>query len=82
MSKYAKDREFSHEVKMYIKFIYNDAGYWFYPEYARIPDNNVLAVQAVAERGPFPLNEDHMGIQAYRYLTVVSYIEEKHNHAS
>jgi len=41
MSKYTKKREFSHEVKMYIKYIYNDAGCWFYPEYADIPDNEL-----------------------------------------
>lgn len=82
MSKYAKDREFSHEVKMYIKYIYNDAGYWFYPEYADIPDNNVLSVQALAERGPFPLKEDYIGIQAYRYLKLLNYTEEKYTNAS
>ena len=73
MSKYAKDREFSHEIQMYIKYIYNDAGCWFYPQYSGIPDNPVLSVQAIAERGPFPLKEDYTGIQAYRYLKILNY---------
>ena len=77
MSKYAKDREFSHEVQMYIKYIYNDAGLWFYPEYAGIPDNNLSTIQTLAERGPFPLEEDNKGIQAYRYLKIQKYVEEK-----
>lgn len=79
MEKYAKDRKFSHEIKMYIKYIFNDAGCWFYPRYSDIDNNSLDAVQSLAERGPFPLKEDHDGIQAYRYLKIITYIEENYH---
>ena len=77
MQKYAKERELSHEVKMYIKYIFNDTGCWFYPEYADIDHNILSNIQAVAERGPFPLKEDYTGIQAHKLLKINHYIEEK-----
>jgi len=66
--------EFSHEVLMYIKYIFNDAGMWFYPENIGL-DNDILDnVKAKALEGPFPLEEEHLGIQAYKYLTIQEYI--------
>tara|TARA_B100000073_G_C23500663_1_gene479634 strand:+ start:190 stop:696 length:507 start_codon:yes stop_codon:yes gene_type:complete len=81
MQKYNKDREFSHEVQMYIKYIFNDAGCWFYPESAGIENNTLSHIQALADRGPFPLKEDYTGVQAYKLLKINNYIEEK-EHAS
>ncbi len=65
--------ELTHEVLMYIKYTFNDAGMWFYPENIGL-DNPILEdVKERATNGPFPLEEDHLGIQAYRYLTIIEY---------
>jgi len=63
--------ELSDEVKAYIKFIFNDSGYYFYPEEIGI-DNPILEdVKTLAERGPFPLEENFHGIQAIKYLKLI-----------
>jgi hypothetical protein len=77
MQKYTKNREFAHEVQMYIKYIFNDAGCWFYPEYSGIENNTLSHIQALADRGPFPLKEDYTGVQAGKLLKITHYIEEK-----
>ena len=60
--------ELSDEVKGYIKYIFNDNGYYFYPEGIDI-DNPILEdVKTLALHGPFPLAETFYGVQASRYL--------------
>ena len=65
----------SHEVKMYIKYIFNDHGYMFYPPNIGIePNKDYEQVKSLAEKGPFPLNDDYLGIQAMRYLKIREYL--------
>lgn len=62
------DVELSDEVKAYIKYIFNDNGYYFYPENIGI-DNPILSdIKTLAVSGPFPLAETFYGIQAAKYL--------------
>ncbi|MBC8436850.1 hypothetical protein H8D85_00850 [bacterium] len=60
--------EYSHEVLMYIKYIFNDFGMWFYPVDIGLDNPIFKEVKERALNGPFPLEEDRIGIQAYRYL--------------
>lgn len=62
------DIELSDEVKSYIKFIFNDNGYYFYPEGIGIENPIIEDVKTLAEHGPFPLAETLYGIQATKYL--------------
>jgi len=60
--------ELSDEVQAYIKFIFEDNGFYFYPEGIGI-DNPILEdVKTLAIHGPFPLAETFHGIQAAKYL--------------
>lgn len=62
------DIELSDEVKTYIKYIFTDNGYYFFPEGIGI-DNPILEdVKTLAIHGPFPLAETFFGIQAAKYL--------------
>jgi len=62
------DIEFSDEVQAYIKYMFNDRGYYFYPENIGI-DNPILEdVKTLAISGPFPLAETFHGVQAAKYL--------------
>lgn len=60
--------EFSEEVLQYIKFNFNDNGYYFYPENIGLDNPIIEDVKTLAQRGPFPLAETVMGIQAAKYL--------------
>jgi hypothetical protein len=74
-----KDIELSHEVLMYIKYVFNDHGLWFYPSDIGL-DNPILEdVSNLAANGPFPLNEDHLGIQAFHYLSILEYMKRGNN---
>lgn len=65
--------EFSDEVKNYIKFIFNDAGYYFYPENIGIDNPIIKKVKDIANNGPFPLKETFYEIQALKYLKILDY---------
>lgn len=69
------DIEFSDEILAYIKYIFNDNGYYFYPENIGI-DNPILDdVKTLAIHGPFPLSETYHGIQAMKYLKLTQEIK-------
>ena len=70
------DIEFSHEVKMYVKMMCNEAGCYFYPENLELDNEYMPAIKKLAANGPFPLKEDFLGIQAAKYLKIVSYLGE------
>ncbi|MBC8408593.1 MAG: hypothetical protein H8E12_07735 [Rhodobacteraceae bacterium] len=69
--------EFSHEVLMYIKYTLNSAGIWFYPENIGLDNNLLESIKQRATDGPFPLEEDHLGIQAYKYLAIQEHINQE-----
>ena len=63
------DIEFSDSVKFYIKFIFNDAGLYFYPEGIGIENPLLDDIKTLANEGPFPLKAETLyGIQAMKYL--------------
>ena len=68
--------EFSHEIHMYIKMMCNEAGCFFYPEHLDLENEFLPAIKKLAATGPFPLVENFLGIQAAKYLKIVSYIGE------
>lgn len=72
-------KEYSHEVQMYIRFIYNDNGIYFYPVESGIENKILEDVILKAEKGPFPLKENFLGIQAFKYLKIKEYIKNAGN---
>lgn len=63
------DIEFSDEVKSYIKFIFEDNGYYFYPEGIGIINPLLTDIKTLALHGPFPLTAETLySIQAIKYL--------------
>lgn len=70
-----EDMELSSEVKTYIKFIFNDNGLLFYPPLSKISNNLLNDVKQIASKGPFPLKEDKLGIQAAKYLYIQEYLK-------
>ena len=68
--------EFAHEVQMYIKMMCNEAGCFFYPESLELENEYLPAIKKLAANGPFPLEENFLGIQAAKYLKIVSYLGE------
>jgi hypothetical protein len=73
------NKEFSHEVKEYVKFQSSEECIYIYPPEMNIPESHVALdeVIATANDGPFPLPETTMGIQAGKYLTIQKYINDK-----
>ena len=76
MQKIMPDMEFSHEVLMYIKMIYSEEGYLFYPDTIGLKNDMLPKIMKRAEKGPFPLKEDVIGIQAAKLLKIQTYIGE------
>lgn len=70
------DIEFSDEVKAYIKFIFNDNGYYFYPESIGIDNTIIEDIKTLSIHGPFPLEENFFGIQAVKYLKILEYLKK------
>ena len=70
------DVEFSHEIIMYIKMMCNEAGCYFYPENLGLDNEYISSIKKLAANGPFPLNEDFLGVQASKYLKIVNYLGE------
>jgi len=69
------DIELSDEVKEYIKFIFNDNGYYFYPEGIGMENPILEDVKTLALHGPFPLSaETFYAVQALRYLKLTQEI--------
>lgn len=66
----------SHEVQMYIKKVFNDHGYYFYPPLARIENVLLDDVTKASIVGPFPLKEDFLGIQTSKYLYIKEYLSQ------
>jgi len=67
--------EFAEEVKEYIKSIFLDQGYKVFPPKSGIDSPLLEQVEDRALHGPFPLEEDDIGIQALRYLKTMEYIK-------
>lgn len=68
--------ELSDEVKDYIKIMFKDYGYIFYPPKAGIENNPYYEeIKKLALEGPFPLVEDKLGVQAMRYLRIMEYLK-------
>lgn len=67
-----KNEEFSHEVAMYIKFWFKEAGVLFMPDYEQFKQyqpNWFDKMKNLALNGPFPLSdEDFLHLQAIYYL--------------
>lgn len=70
------DMKLSKEVKEYIKFIYNDNGYKFYPPLSGIDNPLLSAVIEKSIKGPFPLQENFLDIQAFKYLKIQQYLKK------
>jgi len=73
-----KHREYSDEVLEYIKWNYNDSGIKFYPP--MFPEEMNPLLQDViykAVKGPFPLQENFLDIQALHYLKIQEYVKNK-----
>ena len=70
-------KEFSYEVKEYIKWCHIDQGYKVFPPSVFSAEENPLydTVKQMAEEGPFPLQETTVGIQAVKYLKIQEYIK-------
>lgn len=71
--------EYSKEVQLYVKFMFNDAGYFIYPPQLGLDNPYYAAAKNLAENGPFPLGETTEEIQAGKYLTILEYLKEKAN---
>ena len=71
--------ELSHEIKMYIKYIFNDYGLWFYPKNIGLINNIIDQVEELSINGPFPLEENYLGIQTYNYLKIKEYLSRGEN---
>lgn len=73
-----KHRVYSDEVLEYIKWNFKDAGLKFYPPVFEKEKNPLLTdVVYKAVKGPFPLKESFLDIQALGYLRIQEYIKEK-----
>jgi len=66
LKKIKKDLKFSYEVLMYIKYIFNDNGYYFYPEKIGL-DNPILSKIKEIAKSEKQLKENYLDIQTYRY---------------
>lgn len=64
------------EIKHYVKFIFKDHGYQFYPKELQIENNRLDEVRDRALDGPFPLGEEVLDIQAVRYLRLQEYLKK------
>ncbi len=70
-------KKFSDEVLEYIKFIFKDNGYKFFPPQLELNDDTYKDIVYLATKGPFPLKETKLGIQAAKYLYIQEYIKMK-----
>lgn len=77
ITKMRPNKEFSNEVIEYIKFIFKDNGYKFYPPVLELNDSYYKDVLYAAKNGPFPLKETAIGIQALKYLYIQEYLKIK-----
>lgn len=64
------------EIRHYVKFIFRNNGYQFYPKELQIEGNRLDEVKTKAENGPFPLTEDPLDIQASRFLRLQEYLKK------
>ena len=72
------DIEFSHEILLYIKMMCQEEGLEFYPPGIGLDEENSIydAVVERSKKGPFPLGEDFLGIQAAKLLKIELYVGE------
>lgn len=69
------DVELAWEVLMYIKYIFNDDGIYFYHPSLDLENPYFNEIKSRAEKGPFPLQEDFIGVQAAKYLKIQEYLK-------
>lgn len=69
------DIELSWEVLMYIKAMCSDEGYYFYHPSLDLKNPYFNEIKSRAEKGPFPLEEDFIGVQAVKYLKIQEYLK-------
>lgn len=65
------------EIKEYIKFAHIDNGLQFYPPNIGMDNPKLQDVKDKAEKGPFPLTEEPLDIQATYYLKIQQYLDSK-----
>jgi hypothetical protein len=68
------DREYAHEVLLYIQAMFDDAGVYIYPTYLPIDNPYFSRAVYLSEHGPFPLGETTEEIQAVKYLILKDYL--------
>lgn len=79
IAKLRPDFELRHEVQMYIRFVFKNAGIAFLPPYAGKENPNLLQVVKRAQKGNIiESSEDPLEIQAIHYLRIQEYLK-KHN---
>ncbi len=76
LGKMKPDFKLSWEVRSYIKYVFNDEGFIFFPPLSGIENPHFSKVQQIAKDGPFPLTETPENIQAMRYLKVQNYLRK------
>lgn len=69
LRKIRKDFELSYDVQMYIKYIYNSNGYFFYPENIGIDNPFLAQIKERADEDDY-LNENFLDIQTYKYKKI------------
>lgn len=70
IKKIRTDFDFSHEVLMYIKYISNSEGIYFYPENIGLENKHLQTIKQILETGK-RLEETFFDIQAYKYLKLM-----------
>lgn len=67
------------EIKEYIRFCHKDNGLQFYPPNIGMENSKLEEVKDKAGKGPFPLTEEPLDLQAMHYLKIQRYLESKDN---
>ena len=73
IKKVRKNAEFSFEVLMYIKYIFNDNGYYFYPPGIGLDDSLLNKIKENLKK-KHKLTENFLDIQTYKYLKLMELI--------
>ncbi len=71
---------FDWEIKQWTKLMLRENGVYFYPPELDFDDEKALVsydeIAALAQNGPFPLEEDLLGVQASHWLAIQLYIDK------
>jgi hypothetical protein len=70
--------EYSLEVQLYTKFMFNNIGFYIYPPQIGLDNPYLEEAKTIAANGPFPIQENSTAeIQAGKYLQILEYLKEK-----